>query len=56
MIIKSGQDDEERPGYVHSVWFNPIQDNDGRPLLDNDINTIEVHKCPHHQTLQITKR
>lgn len=33
VIIESGRDDDpQRPGYRHSIWFNPDYDGFGRPV------------------------
>jgi hypothetical protein len=34
VIIKSGQGEEERPGYRYSIWLNSEEDGACRPLKD----------------------
>ena len=47
VLITSGQDAEERPGYVHGIWFNAAEDQFGRPLLEDEklIEHVEEEHC-----------
>lgn len=41
LIFQSGCDPEERPGYVHSIWFNPDMDENGLPIMEKSDKMIE---------------
>lgn len=41
VIIKSGQTEEPRPGYIHGIWLNSEEDQFGQPLLDQKDIEIE---------------
>ena len=36
ILIESGRTKEERNGYLHSIWFNAKEDEQGRPLKDEE--------------------
>jgi hypothetical protein len=42
VIIKSGQSEEERTGYVHGIWLNSIEDSEGKPLLADDKHVEDI--------------
>lgn len=42
IVIESGQNPEERPGYLNSIWLNPSYDDEGRPVQEPDVIEGEV--------------
>ena len=53
LMFRSGGDEEvDRPGYRHSIWFNTTTDEQGRPLHDQDSRYIHAEvecseECEH---------
>lgn len=49
LILESGQNQEERPGYLHSIWLNPVYDDAGRPSEDPEI--VEIEEFSHENDI-----
>ncbi len=49
VIINSGRDEEQRPGYIHAIWLNSDEDDFGRPILadDTEIEAIKDGSIKH---------
>jgi len=46
VMIKSGQTEEERPGYLYSIWLNSDLDEYGLPIIkDQNLIDGESHGC-----------